>query len=58
MAFFSCLSKCAECGAKASFRVMLKDFKIRKAFSVVICFFIIVSAAFPENLVEKDKISN
>ena len=31
MAFFSCLSKC---GAKAGFRAMMKDFEIKKAFSV------------------------
>ena len=30
---FSCLSKWAECGAKAGFRVMLKDFEIKSYFS-------------------------
>ena len=39
--FFSCLSKWAEGRAKAGFRVMLKDFEIKKAFSVVVCLFII-----------------
>ena len=29
---FSCLSKWAECGAKTGFRVMLKDFEVKKAF--------------------------
>ena len=28
----SCLSKWLECGAKAGFRVMLKDFEIKKRF--------------------------
>ena len=32
MAFFSCLSKWAECEAKGGFRVMLKYFETEKSF--------------------------